>query len=91
MFKGSDNREGFLDHGTGIIGELRFTGRLRIDGDFRGSISADGILVIGEKASIHAEIKVTEIEIAGRVYGTSDSAVGGPGSCRYAAEIKKVG
>jgi cytoskeletal protein CcmA (bactofilin family) len=55
MFKGSDDSEGFLDHGTGIIGELQFTGRLRIDGDFRGSISADGILVIGEKASIHAE------------------------------------
>jgi cytoskeletal protein CcmA (bactofilin family) len=73
MFMGSDESAGFLDNQTGITGRLHFAGMLRLDGIFQGTISADGILLVGEKASIHAEIKVGEIEIAGRVYGNIEA------------------
>jgi cytoskeletal protein CcmA (bactofilin family) len=73
MFLASEESAGFLDNGTGITGNLHFVGTLRLDGDFRGTISADGILVVGETASIHAEIKVGKIEIAGRIYGNIEA------------------
>ena|ERR1051325_8929920 len=73
MFNESDDSAGFLDNQTGISGRLHFAGMLRLDGIFRGTISGDGILIVGEKASIHAEIKVGEIEVAGRVYGNIEA------------------
>src|SRR5262249_55263308 len=42
---------------------------LRIDGNFHGSISTGDILIIGEHALVHADIKAGEIEIAGQVNG----------------------
>src|SRR5215472_10845920 len=67
--KPSDQVSGFLDKGTNVTGELEFTGTLRIDGNFHGSISTADILIIGEHALVHADIKVGEIEIAGQVNG----------------------
>jgi cytoskeletal protein CcmA (bactofilin family) len=60
---------GFLDHGTDLTGELQFSGTLRIDGNFHGSISNGDVLSIGENAKVHADIKVGEIEIYGYVVG----------------------
>jgi cytoskeletal protein CcmA (bactofilin family) len=65
----SDEISGFLDKGTNVTGELHFSGTLRIDGNFHGSISTEDVLVIGEHAVVHADIKVGEIEIHGRVCG----------------------
>ena len=67
--KSSDQVSGFLDKGTNVTGELEFTGTLRIDGNFHGSISTADILIIGEHALVHADIKVGEIEIHGQVNG----------------------
>jgi cytoskeletal protein CcmA (bactofilin family) len=67
--KESEEISGFLDKGTNVTGELHFSGTLRIDGNFHGSIATDDILVIGEHAIVHADIKVGEIEIHGRVCG----------------------
>jgi cytoskeletal protein CcmA (bactofilin family) len=67
--KSSDQVSGFLDKGTNVTGELEFTGTLRIDGNFHGSISTGDILIIGEHALVHADIKVGEIEIHGQVNG----------------------
>jgi cytoskeletal protein CcmA (bactofilin family) len=61
----SEQISGFLDQGTNVIGELQFSGTLRIDGNFQGSISSGDTLVIGEHAVVHADIKVGEIEIHG--------------------------
>ena len=60
---------GFLDKGTNVTGELEFTGTLRIDGNFHGSISTGDMLIIGEHALVHADIKVGEIEIHGQIFG----------------------
>ena len=64
---------GFLDQGIELTGELHFTGILRLDGDFHGSIFAEGRLVIGEHANVHADIKVAEIVIAGQVFGSIEA------------------
>jgi cytoskeletal protein CcmA (bactofilin family) len=71
--KSSDQVSGFLDKGTNVTGELEFAGTLRIDGNFHGSISTSDILVIGEHALVHADIKVGEIEIHGQVFGSIDA------------------
>ena len=65
----SDQVLGFLDKGTNVTGELEFTGTLRIDGNFHGSISTGDMLIIGEHAVVHADIKVGEIEIHGQIFG----------------------
>jgi cytoskeletal protein CcmA (bactofilin family) len=69
----TDEISGFLDEGTGINGELHFAGRLRLDGDFQGSICADGTLVVGADALVRGDIKVAEIEIAGQVFGNIEA------------------
>jgi cytoskeletal protein CcmA (bactofilin family) len=71
--KSSDQVSGFLDKGTNITGELEFAGTLRIDGNFHGSISTGDILIIGEHAMVHADIRAGEIEIHGQVLGTIEA------------------
>jgi len=66
----ADHISGFLDREASLTGELEFAGTLRIDGNFHGSISTDDILVVGEHAMVHADIKVGEIEIHGQVFGS---------------------
>ena len=67
--KGSDTVSGFLDKGTNVTGELEFAGTLRIDGNFHGSISTGDILIVGEHAVVHADIRAGEIEIHGQIFG----------------------
>jgi cytoskeletal protein CcmA (bactofilin family) len=65
----SEEISGFLDEGTAVTGELQFSGTLRVDGNFHGSIVTNDILVVGEHAVIHADIKAGQLEIHGRVFG----------------------
>src|SRR5215468_329666 len=59
-----------LGRGTRFEGKLYFTGRLRIDGNFRGEIRSEDVLVIGEGADVAAEIDVdTVIVRGGAVHG----------------------
>jgi len=71
--KQSDHVCGFLDKGTNMTGELEFAGALRIDGNFQGSISTAGNLIVGEHAVVHADIKVGEIEIHGQCFGNIEA------------------
>src|SRR6516164_4994831 len=71
--KNSDSVSGFLDKGTNVTGELEFAGTLRIDGNFHGSISTGDMLIIGEHALVHADIKVGDIEVHGQVFGSIDA------------------
>jgi cytoskeletal protein CcmA (bactofilin family) len=54
-----------LGRGTSFEGKLYFTGRLRIDGQFRGEIRSDDVLVIGEGAEVFAEIDVSTVIVRG--------------------------
>src|SRR3989475_13121600 len=67
--KPSDGISGFLDKGMNLNGELHFSGMLRIDGNFTGSIFSDDRLGIGERAVVRADINIGEIEIARQVIG----------------------
>ena len=69
----SDEISGFLDQGANITGELQFSGTLRIDGNFHGSIATADSLIVGENAIIHADITAGDIEIHGRVCGRIES------------------
>jgi len=44
----------FLGKGTQFEGRLTFHRAIRIDGHFRGEISSDGILIVGEWGIIEA-------------------------------------
>jgi cytoskeletal protein CcmA (bactofilin family) len=70
---GSEEIAGFLDKGTTLTGELQFAGQLQIHGNFHGSITTNDILVIGDNAVIHADIKAGEIEIHGKVFGNMEA------------------
>jgi cytoskeletal protein CcmA (bactofilin family) len=65
----SDEFNGFLGQGTSLTGDLRFAGKLHLDGDFHGTIFTDDVLVVGEKATIEADIKAGEVLISGKVFG----------------------
>jgi len=71
--KPTDQVSGFLDKGTNVTGELEFAGTLRIDGNFHGSISTGDVLIVGEHAVVHADIKAGEVEIHGQLFGRIES------------------
>jgi cytoskeletal protein CcmA (bactofilin family) len=54
-----------LGRGTHFEGKLHFTGRVRIDGGFRGEIKSDDVLVIGDGAEVEGEIEVGTVIIKG--------------------------
>jgi len=59
----------FLGKGTEYVGRLTFNGTVRIDGHFKGEISAAGTLIVGEGATVEADIHVSHIIISGEIYG----------------------
>lgn len=60
---------GFLAQGTSLHGDLHFTGTLHLDGNVHGSITTTDVLIIGEHATVEAEIKAGEVQIYGTVRG----------------------
>ncbi|MCD6570650.1 MAG: polymer-forming cytoskeletal protein [Deltaproteobacteria bacterium] len=58
-----------LGRGTEFDGKLTFEGTVRIDGKFKGEVFTKGVLVIGESATVHAEIEAEIIIISGEVHG----------------------
>jgi cytoskeletal protein CcmA (bactofilin family) len=59
----------FIGKNTRFEGKLRFQGTMRIDGHFKGEISAQGNLIVGEGALIEGELKVTYASVSGEVHG----------------------
>lgn len=65
----SDDLNGFLDESTEIIGELRFKNTFRVDGRLKGKIVSESTLIVGETASIDADIDCGTVSIRGKVSG----------------------
>lgn len=62
--------QALLGAGTRYQGKLFFDGRARIDGEFEGEVFSEGLLVVGEEASIKGAIRVhTLIVRGGRIDG----------------------
>ena len=59
-----------LDKGSEFDGILSFEGAFRIGGVFRGKIFTDDILIIGEGASVDAEIEVGTLVLSGELKGS---------------------
>lgn len=58
-----------LGRGASFDGKLTFEGTVRIDGKFKGEVFSDDVLVIGEGATVEAEIDIGEVIIQGTVIG----------------------
>ena len=58
-----------LNSDVSVVGTLRFTDDLLVDGSVEGEITSDGVLTVGTNASIQAEIKTRSAIIHGRVTG----------------------
>lgn len=65
---------GFLDEGAEFDGTMKFRGSFRIDGDFKGKIEADAVLIIGPKGKVEAEIDVSHVVINGSITGNIRAA-----------------
>jgi len=60
----------FLGEDTEVEGKLVFHGTLRIDGHFKGEISAVGSLIVGEGGVIEADIHATNVLSSGEIRGS---------------------
>lgn len=67
---GAHEVTGVLDKGSEFDGILSFEGAFRIGGVFRGKIFTDDILIIGEGASVDAEIEVGTLILSGELKGS---------------------
>jgi cytoskeletal protein CcmA (bactofilin family) len=59
----------FIDQGSEFEGKLSFKDTVRIDGRFRGEISSENTLIVGESGEIEATIQSNTIAISGSVVG----------------------
>ena len=66
---GSGGLTAFIDQGSEFEGKLSFKDTVRIDGRFRGEISSENTLIVGESGDIEATIISNTIAISGSVVG----------------------
>jgi len=59
----------FIDQGSEFEGKLSFKDTVRIDGTFRGEITSENTLIVGESGEIEATIKSMAVVISGSVVG----------------------
>lgn len=59
----------FLGRNTEFDGKLSFSGNVRVDGRFKGEIVGEGTLIIGESATLQADIRVLHLVVSGQVSG----------------------
>ena len=72
-----------------VNGRLRFGGPVQIDGTFRGSITTDDALTVGDHAKIEADISCGSATIQGTVTGniTARDAVSLEGSAQVKGDV----
>jgi len=65
--------DSLIGAGTKIVGDVHFTGGLRVDGEIDGSIIAapgkPSTLVLSEHARVNGEINVTHLVVNGEITG----------------------
>jgi len=59
----------FIDQGSEFEGKLSFKDTVRIDGHFRGEISSENTLIVGESGEIEAAIRSRTVVVSGTVNG----------------------
>ncbi len=61
--------QSLLGEGVEMTGELSFSHGLRVDGIVRGKVRSEGMLVIGAKGKVEAEVTLHSISINGEFRG----------------------
>lgn len=72
------NLSAFIDQGSVFEGKLSFKDTVRIDGGFKGEISSENTLIVGESGEIEATIASPTVVVSGTVTGdikATDSVV----------------
>jgi cytoskeletal protein CcmA (bactofilin family) len=67
--KKTETMTAFLGKDAEFEGKLTFHGTIRIEGHFKGEVSADGSLIVGEGAMIEATMHISYILISGEIHG----------------------
>ena len=65
---------GYIGKGMTVEGRLTFDSTVRIDGSFKGEISAKGTLVVGEGGVVEADIKAESVIVTGEIKGVVEAA-----------------
>ena len=66
---GATNLSAFIDQGSEFEGKLSFKDTVRIDGCFRGEITSQNTLVVGETGEIMATVRSRNVIVSGTVTG----------------------
>jgi cytoskeletal protein CcmA (bactofilin family) len=65
--------DSLIGAGTTVLGDVNFTGGLRVDGHVRGNIQSindsSATLVVSERAAVDGEIRVSHVVVDGTVNG----------------------
>ncbi len=70
MKKSEKGVQTFLGPQTTLEGKLVFEGTVRLDGHLMGTVeSNEGMVIVGEKAVVHADILVNTATVSGEVRG----------------------
>jgi len=69
MKKRKNQINAFLGQETEFEGNLSFKGIVRIDGRFKGEITTEGTLIVGETGIINSDIHASCVVISGEVHG----------------------
>ncbi|HSE03090.1 MAG TPA: polymer-forming cytoskeletal protein [Methylomirabilota bacterium] len=59
----------FIDEGSEMEGRYTFRGTVMLNGKFKGEISSEDTLIIGERAVIVADIRAGRVLVSGEVTG----------------------
>ena len=62
--------QSFLDSGTSFEGKITLSGLVRLEGEFRGEVDADG-LVVGQSGRVEAKLSVRSLIVHGTVIGVT--------------------
>ena len=68
--KSKEEINALLGWGTEFEGRMTFDGAVRVDGKFTGEVQSKGMLIIGEKAVVRAEIQAGVVLVHGETHGT---------------------
>lgn len=72
MFKredGAGGNETIIANGVKVEGDFASPGNVRIEGTVKGSVKADGDLIVTESATIEADVAAANAAVAGEIHG----------------------
>jgi cytoskeletal protein CcmA (bactofilin family) len=71
---GRNGLTAFIDEGSEIEGRYTFSGTVMVNGRFKGEISTNDTLIIGDKGVINGDIRAGQVLISGEVVGNVSAA-----------------